>query len=277
MLPRLKKTACAALIAVVVCLAAAGSASAHDSLQPPGTLHGWLPNEEWVMQHWVPFDETRLYAALRTDNVALERWLRDDHRTIADLATWRGIDPDALADHLAEPWRDAVSPEQFSVLRERTGRMLTQGHLAQHVLFHYFHGTNLASRTQAVLGFDYASFVALRAQGLTILEVARRGGRSPAQAAAGVRAALVDGAALGVARAEQSPSQSAFMLHRRTALLQCFLRRPLAKYDRTNPYGEHLGGHGEHPRGSRIGLLPDSQQRRARHRAHCCWHEPPQS
>ena len=35
-----------------------------DSEAPPGSPPHWLPNERWVMQHWIPYDETRLYSLL---------------------------------------------------------------------------------------------------------------------------------------------------------------------------------------------------------------------
>jgi hypothetical protein len=264
------------LLVLLICMASAAPASSHDSLQPAGTPHGWLPHEDWVMQHWLPFDETRLYTALRVDNVALERWLRDDHQTIAGLALWRtGTTPEALADHLVAPWRTVVDPAQVAVVRDRTLRVLTQGHLAQHVLFHYFHGTNIEARSALIFGFPFPAFVDLRSQGLTLVQIGRRGGRTKGQIASELQRALRDGAALGVERHEQSDSQATFMLHRRISLLPCFLRRPRANRDPANPYGEHNGGHGPHARGVRNGLLPDSQQRRARHRPGCCWHEPP--
>jgi hypothetical protein len=266
------------LVVCLLCAIAAAPARSHDSLQPPGTAHGWLPDEDWVTQHWVPFDEARLYAALGTDNVALERWLRNDHHTIVELAARRtGAGPEQLAGHLVEPWRAVVAPDQFEVLRARTLRVLTQGHLAQHVLFHYFHGTNVGSRTELIFGFALPTFVRLRGQGLTLVQIGRMGGRTTDQVYRGLRRALEDAAALGVERQEQSESQAAFMTHRRISLLPCFLRRPRANRDPSNPYGEHNGGHGPHPRGVRNGLLRESQQRRARLHPHCCWREPAQA
>jgi hypothetical protein len=272
---RLRRSASLLAGVALGCLIAAAPAIGHDSLQPPGTPHGWLPDEEWVMQHWMPFDETRLYAALGIDNVALERWLRNDHHTIAELAVRKtGLQPDALADQLVDPWRAVVGPGRLAELRERTIRVLTQGHLAQHVLFHYFHGTGVTGQTDFVFGFELPTFIRLRSRGLTLVEIGQRGGRTAAEISHDLRDALEKGAALGVARHEQSPAQAEFMLHRRVALLPCFLRRPRANRDPANPYGEHNGGHGRHAREDRNGLLPDSKQMLARHRAHCCWHEP---
>ena len=54
--------------ALAICLLAAcltpASAQAHDSLAPLGASHNWLPEEEWVGRHWIPFDEQALKAEL---------------------------------------------------------------------------------------------------------------------------------------------------------------------------------------------------------------------
>ena len=56
------------------------------------------------MQHWVPFDEARLYAALGVDNRELEVWMRDDHHTIGQLARQRTkMTTKEFAEHLIAP------------------------------------------------------------------------------------------------------------------------------------------------------------------------------
>jgi hypothetical protein len=65
----------------------------------------WLPNERWVMQHWLPYDEERLYSLLGVDRGEVWRWLRDDTRNLAGLARERGWQPEALARELVAPWR----------------------------------------------------------------------------------------------------------------------------------------------------------------------------
>src|SRR3954467_13870992 len=77
-----------------------------DSEAPRGSPPHWLPNETWVMQHWLPYDETRLYAPLGVTRGDLWRWLRGDTRNVAGLAALHGWnDPSALAAALVEPWR----------------------------------------------------------------------------------------------------------------------------------------------------------------------------
>src|SRR3954451_17871413 len=103
------------LAGVIVFLALAAPASAQvtkpqtkslDSEAPPGSPPHWLPNETWVMQHWLPYDETRLYKLLGGTRGDVWRWLRDDTRTLAGLAALHGWkDPDALAAALVAPWQ----------------------------------------------------------------------------------------------------------------------------------------------------------------------------
>ena len=56
-----------------------------DSDAPPGAPPHWLPNERWVMQHWLPYDEQRLFSLLGVDRGVIWRQLRDDTRNLAQL------------------------------------------------------------------------------------------------------------------------------------------------------------------------------------------------
>jgi hypothetical protein len=268
----LTRSLCIALAALLLCVV---PAQAHDSMAPRDAKHAWLPaDDDWVMQHWMPFDEARLYDALDIDNLGLERWLRNDHHTIAQLAARKGLTADALTDQLIEPRRGTVPDDQLAVLRERTMRTMTQGHLAQHVLFHYFHGSYALENTQKIFGVDRKTYKRLRLAGATPFQIGRRGGRTPAQVDRGMRGILRYGADLGVSNESQTPAQAAYMLRRRRALLPCFLRRPMPKLDRGNPYGDPNNGHGPHARGTRNGLLRGSKEATARRDPHSCWHEP---
>ena len=94
-----------ALILVALALVPAGAAAkSNDSLAPPDAPPHWLPPEAWVYNHWIPYDEGRLYALLHITREQLWQQLRDDHRNIAQLAArhgWR--DPGRLADALIAP------------------------------------------------------------------------------------------------------------------------------------------------------------------------------
>src|SRR4051812_12107549 len=75
-----------------------------DSDAPAHAPAHWLPPEAWVYNHWLPYDETRLNRLLGITRVGLWRQLRDDHRTLAQLALRHGWpDPRRLAAALVAP------------------------------------------------------------------------------------------------------------------------------------------------------------------------------
>src|SRR3954469_8180167 len=75
-----------------------------DSDAPQNAPAHWLPPEAWVYNHWLPYDETRLYALLGITRIGLWQQLRDDHRTLAQLAARHGWpDPRRLAAALVAP------------------------------------------------------------------------------------------------------------------------------------------------------------------------------
>src|SRR6478736_2011826 len=138
-----------ALVLIVAMLAFPTAASAQtakpqtkslDSEAPPGSPPHWLPNERWVMQHWLPYDETRLYTLLGVTRGDVWRWLRDDTRNLAGLAALHDWKAEDLARELVAPWRGKLrEPERLQVLESRALRTLTQGHLSQHMFFHSLH------------------------------------------------------------------------------------------------------------------------------------------
>jgi hypothetical protein len=247
----------ALLVAGLAMLAVAAPSYAHDSLAPRGSdSHPWLPHQHWVHSHWLPYDEARLRELLDVDTATVFRWLKDDHRTLADLARRRGVDPRTLARRLLAERRREVPAAAYARLRERTRRMLTQGHLAQHVYFHVFHGPRMVARFRRLLGVRMRRYRRLRyVRGLSPREIARRHGRDPAKLREHARAALRATAAEGVERGATSRRQADAMLARQERVLSCWIARPAPKFDRTNPFGDPLGGHGAHPRGSRVGIL----------------------
>ena len=103
-----ERVALVGVLAATLTLAGAEDVSAHDSLAPPRASHRWLPQEEWVSRHWIPFDERRLNLALGLHRRELEGFLYNDHRVLAELARRRGIDLEQLTDHLLAPWRSRV-------------------------------------------------------------------------------------------------------------------------------------------------------------------------
>ena len=98
-----------------------------DSEAPAGSPPHWLPNETWVMQHWLPYDETRLHELMGVTRGEIWRWLRDDTRNVARLAALHGYpDPRVLARELVAPWRGKLrEPGRMALLEQRALRTLT--------------------------------------------------------------------------------------------------------------------------------------------------------
>jgi hypothetical protein len=141
-----------------------------------------LPKEDWVRYRQLPYDEQRLYTALRLDRAGVLRWLRDDRRTLAQLATRRGWrDPGRLASRLVAPWRGRVSKRRYALLRSRALRTLTQGHLGQHMFFHLFHHQSVRKDARRIFGVSPDEFRTLRYRGLTPYQIGARTGRTRAQ------------------------------------------------------------------------------------------------
>lgn len=128
-----------ASLLVLLALGGPSVAGAADSLAPPGAPAHWLPNERWVKEHWLPYDEGRLYALLHITRSQLWHQLRDDTRNIAELGRARGWSASRLAVALVAPRASSVSAAQLAGLRARAVRTLTQGHMAQHLFFHSLH------------------------------------------------------------------------------------------------------------------------------------------
>lgn len=161
-----------AALAVVSLLGLPASAAARDSHAPSGASDNWLPCDSWVMFHWLPFDEQRLYRLLGMSRDAVRAWLRDDnHHTLGQLFARRGMTEKRAAAALAPA----------GVLRNHTMDALTQGHLAQHVLFHYFHQPLIASRAARIFGVSPVRFRRLRLQGRSPAEIGRAHGRTRGQ------------------------------------------------------------------------------------------------
>src|SRR3954463_13030390 len=155
-----------------------------DSEAPPGSPPHWLPSETWVMQHWIPYDETRLYALLGVSRGDVWRWLRDDTRNLAGLAAQHGwSDPDALAAALVAPWRRQLrDPARLAVLQSRALRTLTQGHLSQHIFFHSLHQNAIPDAAPRIFGTSTTRFRDLRRSELSPLMICRLNGLSRAHA-----------------------------------------------------------------------------------------------
>jgi Tol biopolymer transport system component len=182
-----------------------------DSEAPPGAPPHWLPNENWVMQHWLPYDETRLYSLLGIDRGDVWRWLRDDTRTLAGLAQLHGWEPAALARELVAPWRGHLrEPGRLKLLESRALRTLTQGHLSQHMFFHSLHQNAIPDAAPKIFGTSTSQFRYLRRSELSPLMICRLNGLSRTHAATSAEEALramvaraVNGQAMPAAQGER--------------------------------------------------------------------------
>ena len=255
-------------------------AEAHDSLAPEGSPHTWLPQEDWVAYHWIPFDEQTLKRALGLRGRELEAYLYDDHHTLAELAERRGLSVAELADALIAPWRSRVDDQRLALLRDRTLRVLTQGHLAQHLFFHVFHNGGASLNLAEPLGISAARLRARRADGLPLLQIARRQGVSEAVLTAHMSANFRMRRQQGIDLRYASAVESNRLLERQLRALSCWLRRQHPARDAGNPYGKARLQHGVH----RAGWPATVEERSAnevraegvrRSLQPSCWRRPP--
>jgi hypothetical protein len=266
----------------VLGLSAARTAIAHDSLAPAGAAHNWLPGEEWVYRHWIPFDEQVLKLALGLQGRELEAYLYNDHHTLAELAVARGVHPEQLADYLVAPWRPIADHAHVTMLRDRTMRLLTQGHLAQHVFFHVFHGLDASAGARKAFGISPERYLKLRSARASPLDIARKG----EMPVSGIRQMMIElfrtDYQRGIDSGQTWAAESELIMTRQLARLPCWTRSPPARWDPGNPYGKQMQQHGDHP--SDWPRTP--AERREDHRRvdrsrrslpRSCWRRPPPS
>lgn len=201
------------LAAVLLCAPTAG---AQDSLAPKGALPHWLPTKQWVYEHWLPFDEGRLYRLLRADRGEIWRHLRDDAaHDLEELGRRRGWSPERLAAALVAPKADQVSAARLRTLRSRAFRVLTQGHMSQHILFHSLHQRTIPLGAPRLFGTaSVEEYLQLRRAELSPLQIGRQHGRTRAQMQRDVSAALRATNAEGVRTGAISPAQAKILLDR---------------------------------------------------------------
>src|SRR3954451_9924047 len=209
-----------------------------DSLAPPGAPAHWLPPEAWVYNHWLPYDEGRLYALLGVTRGDIWRQLRDDRHNLAELARAHGWpSPERLAAALVAPRAGAGWPSTLRVLQARALRTITQGHLAQHLFFHSLHQFAIPSEAPEIFGVTDARFRALRRGEQSPLDVGRVHGRSPSQIQALAAAVLRERVRAGVSSGAMTAQQGRLLLARQLAQLP----RWLAQVRYNGPPPTHQG------------------------------------
>lgn len=209
-----------------------------DSEAPLKAPAHWLPPEDWVYNHWLPYDEGRLYELLGVTRGRIWRQLRDDRHNLAELAAQRGWpDPAKLATALVAPRAADVSPAVLATLRSRAERTITQGHLSQHLLFHSLHQFAIPSEAPAIFGVTDIAFRQLRRAEQSPLEIGRLNGRSPSRIQALSTDVLRERARFGTDTGAMSERQAAILLRRQISQLP----RWLAQVRYNGPPPTHAG------------------------------------
>ena len=90
----------------------------------------------------------------------VEAFLYNDHHTVAQLAVARGVDFEGLVSELSA-WTATTPGADREVIAQRVRLLLVSGHLAQHVLFHVFHGEELSSALKTAAKIPTARFATL--------------------------------------------------------------------------------------------------------------------
>ena len=213
---------------LVLCIALAVSpsvASAADTHAPQGARGDWLPRSEWVMSSWLPFDEARLYALLDTDRAEVAAWL-DDRRTLGQFAAKHGYrNQRKLAQKLVAPRLRTASTAMKRTLRQRSRDMLSQAHLARHVLFHVYHTPAIPRHAQAIFGMSSRRYRAMRDTGTTPVLIAASGGRTFAASRDALRTILAKRDDQGVRSGAMSSRQAQALFAEQTAGLDAYMKR----------------------------------------------------
>ena len=218
-IPALVLAACAALALVPA------SAAAQDAEAPAGADPSWLPNEEWVNLLWLPFDEERLEQVLAMTRGEIFRYTRiDATNTLAQLGRRRGLTPGQFADALVAPRRARVRRSTYETLRSHALRVVTQGHMAQHFLFHALHQTAIPTHAAEIFGVeDRQQFFKLRRFELSPLQIGELHGRMRVQMRRDAAQALRDAARQGVSAGLLTPRQRDIMIERQLRQLPRWL------------------------------------------------------
>ena len=132
-----------------------------------------------------------------------------------------------VAPRLVAPRAARVDPAQYQRLLERTERTLTQGHLAQHVFFHYLHQAETKAHAWEIFGVSPSQFQRLRAAGFTPAEIGALRQRSRAFIADAITRVCRLSAAAGVRRGDTSARQAARFLSRQRRGVDAYLDQAL--------------------------------------------------
>lgn len=201
----------AALLSVLVVSPTSAQLRA-DPAAPPGASADWLPSEEWVMERWLPFDQTDLLAMLGLDAPALWKLIGRTGRSIDGVAAARGVPRHRLAHRLVNARSSQFDATPRHVLITRANRVLSQPHLAEHVLFHPFHTWSVLRNTREVFGVPQAAFDdLLQRRHLSFIEIASTAGIDRAELRRRALRHAAHGARKGMREGAITPTQAKAM------------------------------------------------------------------
>ena len=172
--------------------------------------------------------------------------------------------PQALADRLVAPWQ-GISDAHRAVLRERTLRILTQGHLrAAHVLPRVPRRRAAHGTPSTCSGWRRELSPSPREEQLSYVEIAGAAASPPSDSRRAcvpvrTRPPRRDRAARGVADGGRPDARAG-----RSAGCDCWLRRPPPGDDPANPYGKNRFLHGAHASGLALDRRAAPRRRPAR-------------
>ena len=243
------------LLAVAITLSASFAftayAPAKDSLAPKSAGDRWLPCERWVMYHWNPIDMQKLSANTGISERKLFLWLQDDdNHDLAGIIKSRKLSPKSVVnDSLAvEP---GTSKRVRSILRARAERLLTQGHLAQHVFFHWFHSPAIRENAREIFGMQPWDYFRARRAGFSPADVGRlKRGYTRKQTAARVVKVLERYVRRGMKGGATSKAQADYYVAGITRLADVWLDQ---RYHKKRPKGGLPAPLGHAPKGPRTG------------------------
>lgn len=169
----------AALVAVAASLLIfSATAMAADPDAPAGAPAIWLPSTPWVLDHWLPYNETRLYQLLHTDRDGVLHWLgsHNDKASLNQFARVQGVSTTGLADKLVGPKPAWMSDSLHRTLVSRAELTLTQPHLAHHIFGHLMHVLVLQVSVPQIFHASLQEASDLHQQGYTYAEIGAREG-----------------------------------------------------------------------------------------------------
>ncbi|MBJ7353547.1 MAG: hypothetical protein JHC98_01870 [Thermoleophilaceae bacterium] len=227
-------------LAVLLLLTSALTAFANDSDAPPGANERWLPCENWVMYHWLPFREDHFYKLTGINRRDLKTHLyENDTNTIAELVVKHKKDPNAIVERLMNRWVGKVSDRQFTELTRRSNALMTQSHLSQHVFFHLFHDPAIGLKAKWIFNISPGDYHHARMTGWSPREIARHGGVPVKRAVRRAMSVLRQEQENGIKRQQTTRAAARIFLHRQQAWTHKWLYQDIHIYKKRKfPHGQ---------------------------------------